>query len=172
DPRALSADVPPVRATAPAPAQPFSAEPLQTVRMGFVGVGHQGTSHVRNFLRIPGVEIRAICDVTPANADRAAGLVVEAGKPKPTLYTNGLEDFRRMIDTEELDLVFNATPWEWHAPVMLYAVRNGKHAATEVPMGVTLEECWELVETAESTRRHAVMMENCCYDRTEMMIFN
>jgi predicted dehydrogenase len=75
-----------------------------------------------------------------------------------------------MCDTEELDLVFTATPWEWHAPVCLAAMRAGKHAATEVPMCVTLEECWELVETAEKTRRHCVMMENCCYDRTEMMI--
>ena len=75
-----------------------------------------------------------------------------------------------MCDEAELDLVFNATPWEWHAPVMLAAMRAGKHAATEVPMAVTLDELWELVETAEKTRRHCVMMENCCYDRTEMMI--
>jgi predicted dehydrogenase len=169
DPGAAAGERP--RPPAAAAGLPFTAEPLQTVRIGFVGVGHQGTSHVGNFLRIPGVEIRALCDVTPANAERAAALVVEAGRPKPVLYTRGLEDFRRMIDSEELDLVFNATPWEWHAPVMLYAMRNGKHAATEVPMAVTLDECWELVETAESSRRHAVMMENCCYDRTEMMIF-
>lgn len=150
----------------------FVAPPLEGVRIGFVGVGHQGTSHVKNFTRIPGVEIKAICDLLLAHVQRAQKVVTDAGMPKPAGYSGGPEQFRRMIDREELDLVFNATPWEWHAPVLLYAMRNGKHAATEVPMAVTVEECWELVETAEKTKRHCVMMENCCYDRTEMMILN
>jgi predicted dehydrogenase len=77
-----------------------------------------------------------------------------------------------MIGEEELDLVFTSTPWNWHAPVCLEAMENGSHAATEVPMATTLEELWRLVETAERTARHCVMMENCCYDRTEMMILN
>jgi predicted dehydrogenase len=77
-----------------------------------------------------------------------------------------------MCDDETLDLVFTATPWEWHTPVCLAAMRAGKHAATEVPMAVTLDECWALVEAAEQTKRHCVMMENCCYDRTEMMILH
>lgn len=150
----------------------FAAPPLETVRIGFVGVGHQGSSHVQNFLRIEGVEIRAVCDIVPEKAARIQQWVVEAGQPEPKAYTRGPEDFRRMCEEEDLDLVFTATPWEWHAPVCLAAMRNGKHAATEVPMAVTIDECWELVETAEQTRRHCVMMENCCYDRTEMMILN
>ena len=77
-----------------------------------------------------------------------------------------------MCQTEDLDLVFTATPWEWHVPVMLAAMRTGKHAATEVPAAMTLEDCWALVETAEKHARHAVMMENCTYDRAEMMVFN
>lgn len=163
----------------PAPVAPGSAgdallaaPPMESVRMGFVGVGHQGTSHVENFLRIDGVEIRAVCDLLPAHVERAVKKVTDAGKPAPTGYSRGPRDFERMIDREELDLVFVATPWEWHAPVLLYAMKNGKHAATEVPMGVSVEEMWALVETAEKTRRHCVMMENCCYDRAEMMILN
>jgi predicted dehydrogenase len=77
-----------------------------------------------------------------------------------------------LCDEQDLDLVFTATPWEWHAPVCKAALQRGKHAATEVPLCVTLEECWELVELAEQSQRHCVMMENCCYDRTEMMILN
>jgi hypothetical protein len=167
---AAAAEQPP----APAAQEPrlFAAPPIETVRMGFVGVGHQGASHVRNFLRIEGVEIRAVCDIVPEKAARIQKWVVEAGQPEPKAYTRGPEDFRRMCEEEDLDLVFTATPWEWHAPVCLAAMRNGKHAATEVPMAVTIDECWELVETAEKTRRHCVMMENCCYDRTEMMILN
>ena len=77
-----------------------------------------------------------------------------------------------MIDREDIDLVFNATHWDLHAPVCLYALRAGKHAATEVPFAVNLDQCWELVETAEATGKHCVMLDNCCYDRTEMMILN
>jgi predicted dehydrogenase len=151
----------------------FTAPPLERVRIGFVGVGNQGSSHVRNFLRIDGVDIVAICDVTPANLARSQKYVTDAGRPQPRGYGDrGLRDFERMIGEEQLDLVFTATPWEWHAPVMLAAMRAGKHAATEVPMGVNLDELWELVETAERTKRHCVMMENCCYDRPEMMILN
>ncbi len=151
----------------------FVAPKLERVRMGFVGVGHQGSSHVQNFLKIDGVDIVAICDVTPANLARSMKAVTDAGRPQPKGYgERGLPDFERMIGEEKLDLVFTATPWEWHAPVLLAAMRGGAHAATEVPMGVSLEECWELVETAEKTKRHCLMMENCCYDRPEMMIFN
>ncbi len=173
---APNANVAPVpaalRGSAPGP-EPFTAPPLERVRVGVVGVGHQGSSHVRNFLRIDNVDVVAICDVTPANLARSQKAVTDAGRPPATGYgERGPRDFERMIGEEQLDLVFTATPWEWHAPVLLAAMRAGRHAATEVPFGVTLDEVWELVETAERTRRHCVMMENCCYDRPEMMILN
>lgn len=150
----------------------FTAPPIETVRMGFVGVGHQGSAHVGNFLRIPGVEIHAICDLVPEKVARMQSLVREAGQKVPAGYARGPEDFRRMCQEEDLDLVFTATPWRWHAAVCLEAMETGKHAATEVPLAVTIDELWELVESCERTRRHCVMMENCCYDRTEMMILN
>jgi hypothetical protein len=161
----------PTRLPQPGPTL-FAAPPLDTVRIGFVGVGHQGSSHVRNFLKIDGVEITAICDINPAKVEKMQALVADAGKPRPRGYSAGPDDFRRMCDANDIDLVFTATPWEWHAPVCLAAMRAGKHGATEVPMCPTLDECWALVETAEQTKRHCVMMENCCYDRTEMMILN
>ena len=159
-------------ASAPASGDLFAAAPLDTVRVGFVGVGHQGSAHVRNFLRIPGVEIAAVCDPVSEKVERVSAWVVEDGRPRPAAYARGPEDYRRMCAEEDLDLVFTATPWETHAPVCLQAMEHGKHAATEVPMAPGLDELWALVETAERTRRHCVMMENCCYDRTEMMILN
>ena len=150
----------------------FAAPPLETVRIGFVGVGHQGSAHVRNFLRIEGVEITALCDIVPEKVERVSQWVVDDGRPAPASYTDGPEAFRRLCAEEDLDLVFTATPWRWHAPVCIEAMEHGKHAATEVPMAVTIDELWAMVETAEQTRRHCVMMENCCYDRTEMMILN
>ena len=149
----------------------LTVPPLERVRVGFVGVGHQGSSHVENFLRIDGVDIVAICDTHAPNLTRSLDAVAKAGRPRPKAYgERGPRDFERMVGEEALDLVFTATPWEWHAPVMLAAMRAGKHAATEVPMAVSLDECWELVETAEKTGRHCIMMENCNYDRPEMMI--
>ncbi len=147
----------------------FRAKPLPVVRIGFVGVGGMGSAHVQNFLRIDGVEVKAVCDIVPEKVERVQKWVVEAGQPKPEGYSAGPRDFERLCARGDLDLVFTATPWEWHVPVCLAAMRNGKHAATEVPAAMTIDDAWALVETAEKTGRHCQMMENCCYDRIELM---
>lgn len=150
----------------------FTTPPMERVRIGYVGVGGMGSNHVRNLLRIEGAEIKAICDIVPEKVAAMQEATVKAGQPKPAGYSNGEYDFKRMCEEEDLDLVYTATPWEWHAPVCVAAMENGKHAATEVPATVTLEECWQLVEVAEKQKKHCVMMENCCYDRPEMMVLN
>jgi len=160
------------RSLGPAPEAFFAAPPMETVRVGFVGVGLQGGSHVQNFLRIDGVEVVAICDIDAPRAAEVAGWVTDDGRPAPTLYTRGDRDYERMCDAEDLDLVFNATPWEWHVPVCVYAMEHGSHAATEIPLAYTLDDCWRLVEVAEAQRKHCVMMENCNYDRPEMLVFH
>jgi len=164
----------PALASAPKAAAPTTPElaPMDVVRIGFVGLGHQGPSHVENLLKIDGARIVALCDLEADRVAKIQDLVVKAGQPKPAGYSGGPTEFRKLCDRNDVDLVYTATPWEWHAPVLLAAMRAGKHAATEVPMAPTLGELWELVETAEKTRRHCVMMENCTYDRTEMMIHN
>jgi hypothetical protein len=137
-----------------------------------VGVGLQGTSHVENLLNVPGARITAVCDIVAEKVAHAQKLVVDAGQKEPAGYSRGPRDFERLCETEELDLVYTCTPWEWHVPVCLSAMKNGKHAATEVPAAMTLEDCWALVEAAERHKRHCVMMENCNYGRSEMMVFN
>ena len=150
----------------------FSAPPLDRVRMAFVGIGLQGGWHVRNFLQIDGVEIKALCDIDEARAREVRAWVVEAGKPAPDLYTRGESDFRRLCARDDIDLVFNATPWRWHVPVCLEAMGSGKHTAVEVPAAYSVDDCWSLVETAEKQRLHCVMMENCCYGQRELMFLN
>ncbi|MBM4188025.1 MAG: Gfo/Idh/MocA family oxidoreductase [Gemmatimonadetes bacterium] len=157
------------------PEQPgtlFAAPSMDRVRVGFVGVGGMGMVHVENLLAIEGVELKAIGDIVPEKVTKAQDLIVAAGQPRPTGYSRGPRDFERMCAEEDLDLVYNATPWEWHVPIMLAAMKHGKHAATEVPAATTVEECWQLVEAAEKYRKHAVMMENCCYDRLELLAFH
>jgi hypothetical protein len=157
----------------PAPASaPFAAPAIDMVRIGYVGIGGQGSSHVRNLLKIPGCRITAVCDIRTERTDWATKEISTAGHPAPTAYTRGPRDFERLCEADNVDLVYNATPWEWHVPIMLSAMKNGKHTATEVPAAMTLEDCWALVESAEKHRRHCVMMENCNYDRPEMMVYN
>ncbi|MBN2210563.1 MAG: Gfo/Idh/MocA family oxidoreductase [Sedimentisphaerales bacterium] len=148
----------------------FSHKPLERVKVGFVGVGGQGSSHVKNLLNIEGVEVCAICDIVEDRVSRMQDRVEKAGQPRPTGYSRGEWDFKRMCAEEDLDIVFNATPWRWHVPICLAAMQNGKHAASEVPIAYTVEDCWQLVETSEKTRRYCTMLENCCYDRVAMMI--
>jgi predicted dehydrogenase len=150
----------------------FRVKPIDPVRVGFVGVGGMGSAHVLNYLNIEGVQVKAICDIVPEKVVRSQKWVVAAGQPEPTGYSRGPHDFERMCATEDLDLVMTATPWEWHVPVCLSAMKNGKHAVTEVPAAMSLEDCWALVETAERTGKHCQMMENCCYDRIELMTLN
>src|SRR5204862_387505 len=159
-------------ATEPQESTRFSVAPIPDVRIGYVGIGGQGGSHVQNLLKIPGCRITAVCDIRPERTDWATKAITQAGQRPPTAYTRGPRDFERLCETEDLDLVYNATPWEWHVPIMLAAMKNGKHTATEVPAAMTLDDCWAMVESAEKHQKHCVLMENCNYDRMEMMVYN
>jgi hypothetical protein len=168
---AIGAQAAPAGAAQTAPAR-FAAPPIPTVRIGYVGIGGQGSGHVENLLKIHGCRITAVCDIRPERTDWATTAITAAGHPAPTAYTRGPQDFVRMCETEDLDLVYNATPWEFHVPIMLAAMKNGKHTVTEVPAAMTLDDCWAIVNAAEKSQKHCLLMENCNYDRMEMMVFN
>lgn len=155
------------------PAKPVPAvKPMEKVRIGYVGVGGMGTAHVANILKIKGAELVAVCDIIEDRVKRAQDMAMKAGQPKPEGYFKNEHDFKRLCQREDIDLVYNATPWEWHVPICLEAMNNGKHTATEVPAAYTIDDCWKLVETSENTGKHCIMMENCNYDKVEMMILN
>ena len=143
---------------------------LQTVRVGFVGIGVKGSQHLGILMNMENVEIVAVCDILENQCREAQAQVVRLGKREPAAYFNGERDFVRMCEQEDLDLVYTATPWRWHTEVCLAAMENGSHAATEIPMAVTLDDCWKLVEASERTGKHCVMMENVNYMRNEMAI--
>jgi len=146
--------------------------PLEVVRVGFIGVGGRGASHVGTYLRLEGCEVRAICDNYEPAAVKSAERVVKAGQPKPEIYTKGDYDYRRMLERDDLDIIIISTPWRWHVPMAVDTMNSGKHAFVEVPLAVTVEGCWKLVDTAEKTQKHCMMMENCCYGRDELMALN
>lgn len=149
-----------------------AAGDVKPLRVGFVGVGDRGSYHMDVCLGMDSVEVPALCDIHPWYLERAKRWVEEAGKPTPKLYGRGPTDFLRMIETEDLDLVVCATSWKWHAAVCIAAMKNGKHAATEVPAAVTLDECWEMVEVSEKTGKHCVMLEQANYSRPGLQLLN
>jgi len=149
-----------------------SHKPMDVVRIGMVGVGNRGSYLTRLLLDMDGVEIRAVGDIDESKAARVQAWAAEKGKPKPESYCRGQRDYERLCDRDDLDVVLTATPWELHTPVCVAAMRAGKHAVTEVAAAWTLDQCWELVDTAEQTRLHCVMLENVCYFRDAMMILN
>ena len=129
----------------------------KTLRIGFVGLGSRGSYHLDAALGIEGVVVPALCDIKDAPLHQAKRWVEEAGQATPNLYGKSETDFIRMCETEELDVVICATSWKWHAQVCLAAMKNGKHAVSEVPIILTLDEAWELVETYEKTGKWATL---------------
>jgi len=147
---------------------PFEAR--ERVRLGIIGVGGRGTSLLGDLLAVENVEVKAICDLVSDKVAHAQKMVTDAGQPQPKGFSKGETDFKNLTQLE-LDIVYIATPWDWHVPMALNAMKNGKHAAVEVPACTTLQECWDIVDTSEATRKHCVILENCCYGDIEMMIF-
>jgi len=145
---------------------PFAAR--DHVRVGFVGTGSRGSWLMNDFLVLTGVEVAAVCDLRPEAAERAAGRVTEKGQREPRVFA-GPEGWQQLLEMD-LDLLYVTTSWETHTPLAVAAMEAGKHVAVEVPAATTLEECWQLVETSERTRRHCVMLENCCYGYWEMLV--
>jgi predicted dehydrogenase len=146
-------------------------EPRDVVRVGIVGTGLRGSSVLNELLGVGNVRIVALCDIVPEKVAAAVARVKKAGHDyEPATYTNGDRDFENLCAREDIDIVYTATPWHLHVPVCLSAMKNGKHAATEVPAAYTIDDCWDLVHTSEKTRRHCMLMENCCYGENELLV--
>lgn len=138
-------------------------------RLGIIGTGGRGTSLLGNLLAAD-AQVVALCDIVKEKAEHAAGLVVAAGQKKPELYTDGPHHYEALCGRNDIDFVIVATPWSWHAEMALAAMKHGKDVAIEVPGVTTMEECWAIVKTSEETRKHCMILENCCYGYNETLI--
>jgi hypothetical protein len=143
--------------------------PVKDPRIGIIGTGGRGTSLLENLLAAD-VKVIALCDVVREKAEHAQSLIMKAGQSSPELYTNGDHAFASLVARDDLDLVIIATPWNWHVEMAVAVMEHGKHAAVEVPAATSIEDCWKLVDTSEKTRRHCMMLENCCYGYNETLI--
>ncbi len=146
-------------------------EPLEVVRVGFIGLGMRGPGAVQRFTNIPGVEIKALCDLYPERVANTQKILEKAKFPIAAEYS-GEEGWKELCERDDIDLIYLCTPWQIHVEMAVYAMEQGKHVAIEVPAAMTLDECWQLVNTAEKTRRHCMMLENCVYDFFELTTLN
>lgn len=144
---------------------------IDTVRIAVIGLGNRGSGAVYRLSFIPTAKVVALCDIQPRYVERAQKTLAKQHKPKADEYT-GPEGWKKICERDDIDLIYVATHWDLHTPIAVYAMQQGKHVVTEVPTALTLDECWALVNTAEKTRRHCMMLENCNYDFFELATLN
>lgn len=149
----------------------YAAPKIETVRIGVIGLGQRGSEAVERLSYIDGVEIVALCDKYHDRVASAQKSLEKMQRPPAREYS-GEEGWKALCESNDIDLVYTPTPWHLHTPIAVYAMKNGKHAATEVPASKTIDECWQLVETSEKTKKHCMMLENCCYDFFEQLTLN
>ena len=95
----------------------------------------------------------------------------EFGRPEAENYSEeGM--WRKMCECKEIDLIYICTDWLTHTDLAVYALQQGRHVALAVPAAMSVADCWRLVDPAEETRRHCMMLENCCYDAFALTTLN
>lgn len=149
----------------------LACEPIPCVRIAFLGLGKRGKESIRHFMYMDGVEIKAICDLDESNLAYATELMAQHGKEAPSAY-RAPEDWKTICQRDDIDLVYLCISRERHTEMAVYAMQQGKHVAVEVPAANTVAECWALVDAAEATRRHCMMLENCCYGEFELAVLH
>ncbi|MCC7523539.1 MAG: Gfo/Idh/MocA family oxidoreductase [Chitinophagaceae bacterium] len=148
-----------------------SADPK--VKMAIIGVGLRGQNHLDLLLRRADVELTAICDIDDRMLKTAKEMITKSGKKMPKIYTGDNYAWKKMLDWERPDGIVIATPWDWHKPMIIGALESGvKYVGTEVVLGITLEDHWDVVKAAEKHNGHVMMMENVCYRRDVMAVLN
>ena len=150
----------------------LTAPPMETVRVGFIGLGMRGPDAVERFSQIEGTDIKGLCDVEAERVEECQKLLEKLGRPRAAGYSGSTEAYKAMCDRDDIDLIYIATDWVHHAPLAVYAMEHGKHVAVEVPAAMTLDEIWLLINTSERTRKHCMMLENCVYDFFEIAVLN
>ena len=151
----------------------YAAPKMDVIRVGYIGVGGRGMAAVKRMALLEGVEIVALSDLKIERVNEAQAYLKKLGMPEPKGYADGSQElWKELCDKEELDLIYIATPRDLHPSMCVYGMESGAHVATEIPAARTMDECWQLVETSEKTKKHCSMIENCVYDFWELLILN
>jgi len=150
----------------------YAAPSLPVVRVGIIGLGDRGALAPPRFAFIEGVEIKALCDKREVAVKESQKYLSRIGRPAAQEFYGDENIWKKLVELPDLDLIYICTPWILHTPISVYAMEHGKHVACEVPIARTIDEAWQLVETSERTKKHCMMLENCCYDFFELLTLN
>ncbi|MBP5397298.1 MAG: Gfo/Idh/MocA family oxidoreductase [Bacteroidales bacterium] len=150
----------------------FACDPIETVRIGIIGLGDRGKYVPRRMPYIEHASVVALCDPIPERIEGAQQSLEKRGAPRAIHEFSGEDGWKQLCELDDIDLVYLAVPWQLHTRMAVYAMEHGKHVAVEVPAATSIQECWALVNTSERTRRHCMMLENCCYDFFELTCLN
>jgi Oxidoreductase family, NAD-binding Rossmann fold len=151
----------------------FKQNTEEKLKVGIMGVGLRGQNHLELLLSRKDVDVVAICDIDERMLKSAKDIIIKSGKTMPEIYTGDNYAWRKMLDKKGLDAVIIATPWEWHKPMIVESVESGiKYVGSEVCIGITLQDHWEVVHTAEKYKANVMMLENVCYRRDVMAVLN
>jgi predicted dehydrogenase len=142
------------------------------IKIGIMGLGERGRSLLSILLKRKDCEVVALNDIDNAVLRKAPKMIAKAGQSAPVLFADGEKDYLRMLEDEKVDAVIVATPWLWHIPMAMAAMRAGKYVGMEVCGATNIQECWDLVNTYEETGVPCMFMENVCYRRDVMAILN
>jgi hypothetical protein len=151
----------------------FANEQEAKVRLALIGVGLRGQNHLDLVLRRTDVELVAICDIDERMLQRSKEIITKSGKKMPEIFTGDLFAWKKMIETKKPDAVIISTPWEWHKEMIIGSLDAGiRYVGSEVMLGITLEDHWDVVKATEKHQAHVMMLENVCYRRDVMAVLN
>lgn len=145
-------------------------KPADRLRIGVIGTGLRGQSHIALALQRDDCDVTAICDIDERMLARTRKIIADAGRPAAREYTGSEEAWRELLAKEDLDAVLIATPWRWHSVMCNEAMKAGRYVGTEVGGAFSLDECWEMVRTHEATGTHLYFLENVCFRRDVMAV--
>lgn len=140
------------------------------VRIGAVGLSGRGSGMLKLMLQIEGVICPSVCDVVPERVSN--GIEIVKSSQGKDANVKGYIDYKEMIEKEQLDALLICTTWITHARIAVDAMKKGLNVAFEVGGVASIEECWEMVRTSEDTGKFCMLLENCCYNKEEMTIYN
>jgi len=150
----------------------YAAPALPIIRVGIIGLGDRGSDAVERLSYIEGVEIKALGDKREVAVKESQKYLAKIKRPAAHEFFGDENIWKKLVELPDLDLIYTCTPWIMHTPISVYAMDHGKHVACEVPIARTVDEAWLLVETSEKTKKHCMMLENCCYDFFELLTLN
>ncbi len=149
-----------------------SSAKMDKVRVAIIGTGYRGQNHLEMLCQRTDTVIVAFADPDKAMLADAQKILKDAGRPAAVEYSNGNENFKQLLQRTDIDAVIIATPWEWHIPQALEAMKNGIIPGVEVCGAIKLTDCWDIVNASEKTGIPVMCLENVCYRRDVLAVYN